>query len=230
MGPKTERFEMRLDPAILDRIDAWRQRQSDEPFRAEAIRRLVEMGLSASGNAEQGVRFSKAELLNTWLLTEILKQQKGYRDADTIELIQKAISGGHYWALDWELTGILHNYEDKPQVVSETVDILDMWDIIETGIEQLSKADGAALASALGEHPMTKFLGFCGNTEAEHLGVARFLVEDMGRFSRFKGHAFNSHMPILATYRRMRAKFEDIRATLIGRPLSVAQLAELLRR
>ena len=45
---KTERFEMRLDGDILTRIDQWRSQQSDLPARAEAMRRLVETGLSRS--------------------------------------------------------------------------------------------------------------------------------------------------------------------------------------
>lgn len=44
--PKTERFEMRIDPETIARIDAWRRRQADLPTRAEAIRRLVDLGLS----------------------------------------------------------------------------------------------------------------------------------------------------------------------------------------
>lgn len=46
MPPKTERFEMRLDPKLLERIDGWRREQSDIPSRAEAIRRLVELALA----------------------------------------------------------------------------------------------------------------------------------------------------------------------------------------
>ena len=45
MAPKTERFEMRLDVEMLDQIDEWRRKQGDIPSRAEAIRRLVELGL-----------------------------------------------------------------------------------------------------------------------------------------------------------------------------------------
>jgi uncharacterized protein len=44
---KSERFEMRLDPAAVERIDAWRREQPDLPSRTEAIRRLVELGLGA---------------------------------------------------------------------------------------------------------------------------------------------------------------------------------------
>lgn len=45
MPPKTERFEMRLDPEMIERIDRWRREQPDLPGRAEAIRRLVDKAL-----------------------------------------------------------------------------------------------------------------------------------------------------------------------------------------
>ena len=44
---ESERFEMRLDPVAVERIDAWRREQPDLPSRTEAIRRLVELGLGA---------------------------------------------------------------------------------------------------------------------------------------------------------------------------------------
>lgn len=45
MPPKTERFEMRLELEMIERIDNWRRQQSDLPTRAEAIRRLIETSL-----------------------------------------------------------------------------------------------------------------------------------------------------------------------------------------
>jgi metal-responsive CopG/Arc/MetJ family transcriptional regulator len=47
MAPKTERFEMRLETTMIERVDAWRRKQEDLPSRAEAFRRLIELGLSA---------------------------------------------------------------------------------------------------------------------------------------------------------------------------------------
>lgn len=41
----TERFEMRLTKALIEQIDEWRRQQPDLPPRAEAIRRLIELGL-----------------------------------------------------------------------------------------------------------------------------------------------------------------------------------------
>ena len=46
MPPKTERFEMRLDPEMIERIDRWRREQPDLPGRAEAMRRLVDKALA----------------------------------------------------------------------------------------------------------------------------------------------------------------------------------------
>ena len=40
-------FQMRVSDAFLKAVDKWRAKQEDEPSRAEAIRRLVEIGLKA---------------------------------------------------------------------------------------------------------------------------------------------------------------------------------------
>lgn len=45
---KTERVELRLDSTVFEKIDDWRSKEADLPNRSEAIRRLVQKGLSAS--------------------------------------------------------------------------------------------------------------------------------------------------------------------------------------
>lgn len=45
---KSGRFEMVTPPGWMERVDEWRRVQPDIPARAEAIRRLVETGLSAA--------------------------------------------------------------------------------------------------------------------------------------------------------------------------------------
>lgn len=42
------RFEIRLSPQLSDKIDRWRRRQPDVPSRAEAARRLIDLGIDAS--------------------------------------------------------------------------------------------------------------------------------------------------------------------------------------
>lgn len=47
MPAQSERFELRLDPEFLGRIDSWRTEQPDVPSRSESVRRLVDAGLGS---------------------------------------------------------------------------------------------------------------------------------------------------------------------------------------
>ena len=44
---------MRWQNTVLAKIDEWRRHQSDLPSRTDAIRRLVELGLTVKGNQWQ---------------------------------------------------------------------------------------------------------------------------------------------------------------------------------
>jgi hypothetical protein len=52
----TDRFELRLAPELLDRIERWRLRQPVAPTKAAAIRYIIELGLDAvdKGQAPPG--------------------------------------------------------------------------------------------------------------------------------------------------------------------------------
>ena len=50
---KTERFEMRLDADMIERIDDWRRKQPDLPSRSAAILRLVEVGLAVAQSQQK---------------------------------------------------------------------------------------------------------------------------------------------------------------------------------
>ena len=73
-----------------------------------------------------------------------------------------------------------------------------------------------------------KFMGFDGNNEAEHLGVARFLIDYLGRFSSFGGRDLNSHMPSIDGDRRMLSVFKPMRRSLSGGQLGATSIIELL--
>ena len=47
--PTSSESAMRIDPETLSRVDEWRRKRADLLSRAEAIRRLVELGLKAKG-------------------------------------------------------------------------------------------------------------------------------------------------------------------------------------
>ena len=90
-----------------------------------------------------------------------------------------------------------------------------------------STRSGGRLRRLFGKH--VKFIGFDGNNETEYMGIARFLVEKMDRFTRFKGREMNSHCPIIDAYARMFTVFEPIRKTLIGRKLSTDEIISILK-
>ena len=224
---KTERFEMRLDRETLERVDNWRTEQTDLPSRAEAMRRLVDVGLVVSGKGE--LRVSDGERLILLLLLDIYRHQRVNTDIDP-EFVRNAITGGHYWALELEYPGLFHGHADSARVVSEVMQILSMWETIERGYASLSQADKERVkleAHSFGNRVM--FLGFYGNEEADHLYVASFLINEMNRFTHFKGRELDSHMPTAGAYRRMLAVYETMLQTFLGRELSAPQIIRLLR-
>ncbi|SMH46240.1 YfbU family protein [Maritimibacter sp. HL-12] len=226
MVPKSERFEMRLDVDLLERIDRWSDGQRDQPSRAEAVRRLVEMGLAQS---ETDFRPSSVEKVTLWMLAELLKNATD--EGKTADLVQESIYGGHYWALNWELNGILHDHVDSKQALAEVVDVLDMWNFIERAFEKLDAEDKQTIEEAVGPTGRDpKFFGFDGNHEVEHMGIAQFLVNKLGRFERFKGRSMNSHMPTVQRYLTMHGVFSYIRQKLIHRELNTNELIEILKR
>ena len=223
MASKAERFEMRLDEEMLSRVDKWRSNQDNMPCRAEAMRRLVEIGLVRI--TSEAVKFTDGEKLLTIMMRDVYKHLKieGEIDAD---FMADVIYGGHYWAPIWDMTGLFHEYQDRPQDVKFVCDALEMWSFIEEGYEKLSTEDRTQLDKDVG---YVQFIGFDGNNESSHLGIARFFIEKMNRFSRFNGRELNSHCPVAPRYKRMLEIFEPMRKSLVGVRLSANQIAQILK-
>ncbi len=163
------------------------------------------------------------------MLCELFKHLKVKNEIDP-DFLEKVIYGGHYWALDWKYSGLFHSHEDAPTVVSEVVDILDMWSFLESAHKALSKKDKdriAAEAKPFGEHVV--FTGFDGNNENEYIGITRILVDELDRFTEFKGRDLNAHMPTIETHRRMLSVFEPLRSNLVGRNLNAAEIIQILQ-
>jgi uncharacterized protein YfbU (UPF0304 family) len=182
-----------------------------------------------AGSGASRVWVSQSERLILAMLCDVHQHLKMKGDIDS-KFGTEAIYGGHFWGLKWKFPGLFHGHEDREAVVSEVVDVLDMWSFLETGYAKLSKKEKERIAAE--DTPFGKrvtFFGFDGNNEAEHMGIARFLIEQLDRFLSFKGRDLNSHMPTIQTYRRMLAVFEPIRETLIGRELSADQIIKVLK-
>lgn len=193
------------------------------------MRRLVERGLAEdASDSKQSLRPTSTEKLIIHMLAEMMKAQKIKADIDP-QFVEKALWRGHLWALEWEYPGIFHGHVDQESSVREVGEILNMWDFMESSYEKFSAKQKERIrkeAEPFGRD--VQFRGFDGNNETEHMGIARFLVEEMERFSRFKGRDFNSHVPSLDAYRRMLRVFAPKGEGFAGRSLSDSKVIELL--
>lgn len=224
MNLKSERFEMRFDPTTLDRIDNWRREQGQIGSRAEAIRELVERGLERSAE----LHFSAGEKLLI-SMTGTLMKHCGADGGVNPAFVEEAMSWGHYWALDEEYPGVFHKHVDSRRVRSETGNILDMWDRIEDAVHKLNNDRKEELLKEFPAWGNGIFPGFGGNDEAEHLNIARFLIERMQRFTRFADRDLDSHLPMVDAYRRALRVYEPVRINLVGRTLSLSELKQIMK-
>ena len=176
------------------------------------------------------MKLSNGEKLILMMLCE-LYQKVGVKGEIDPKFVQQAIWSGNTWGLRWQYSGIFDGGErDANPVVSEVCDILQMWWLIESAYKDLSKADKKRIEDEVG--PLGKnvrFLGFDGNNEGEHLGVARFLIEHMDRFTHFKGRDLNSHMPTLDMYGRMLKVYKSMLGTLADRRMGTVEIIAQLK-
>ena len=221
----TERIEIRLDEEVLKRVDDWMERTGDASSRSDAIRQLVDIGLGTVTG--KSIHLSAGDKLNFMLLRDLVKHLRVPTETN-LDFMSQVIYGGHYWAPTWEMQGLFHDHTDRPADVTLVVNVLDMWSFIEEALEKLP-AEEIELVKAANYDQLPQFAGFDGNNESELMSIAMFFVQDMDRFSRFKGRDFNSHSPSVGRYRRMAAAFEPMRKSLDHRRrLGGKQVVELL--
>jgi uncharacterized protein YfbU (UPF0304 family) len=174
------------------------------------------------------MKLSDGEKLILIMLSEIHEKLKIENGVDT-GMVKEAIYSGNLWGLKSGMSGIFHDYEATEEVLREAVDVLDMWSFIERDYEPLSPADKERVEKEVG--PLGKnvrFSGFDGNGEAEYIGIARFLIDQLDRFEIFKGRDLNAHMPTIEAHRRMLKVFEPLRKTLADGRLSADDITEIL--
>lgn len=170
------------------------------------------------------------EKLILMMLSDIHKHLKIKNGADS-DFVQSAILTGNTWGLYWKFPGIFEGRGETPAAVSEVLDILEMWETVESSYDRLSPEDKAEIDKHY-KHSV-RFRGFDGNNETEHMGIAQFLVDELDRFTCFKGRDFNSHLPqSLHRYRRMLPVYKQYTSeptSALGLPqLTASQLIDLL--
>jgi len=176
------------------------------------------------------MNLTNSEKLILIMLSEIY-EKLGMDDQSEIDpgFVKEAINSDNTWGFEWKYNGIFHATDPIPPEVNDVTNILDMWMFIEEAFESFDDEKRGALeslATPFGKD--LRFPGFDGNNECEYISITRFLTEQLDRFTRFKGRNLNSHLPSVSGYRRMYETFEPIRRTMIGRGLSVNELAKIL--
>ena len=171
------------------------------------------------------MKLSDGEKLILMVLADMYKhlEIKGEFDPD---FISATISGGHLWGLRWKYTHIPFETSENPPEVSETVDILDMWSFLEESYGKLSPADNQKVEKEANRTSVRLF-GFDANNE-DHYFIARYQIEQLGRYPSFRGRDLNSPSPRIDGYRRMYRVFEPIRPTLVDRSLNADEIVKVL--
>ena len=174
------------------------------------------------------MKLTNPEKLILLMLSEIHEQLKIKSDIDPA-FVKEAINSRNTWGFEWQYPSLFEGNGSDSIEVTDVVNTLDMWWFIETCYSNLNEADKEKLAELspfYGKDP--KFPGFDGNNEGELLSIAKFLTEQLDRFTSFKGRINNSHTPTIAGYRRMYETFEPIRRLLGLRGLTVEELGKVL--
>lgn len=120
--------------------------------------------------------------------------------------VLEAISSGNVWGLSDKFKGMS---ETPSHVVQEVRDFLKVAYQLERDFADLNAQDQQrVLEEADASADATRFRGFDGNTEVDHLSAARFMVNQLGNYHAFKGRDLNSHAPMVRAYRRMHEAFQ----------------------
>jgi len=93
-----------------------------------------------------------------------------------------------------------------------------------SGLTCVAALDLSSQRCARGYRPSV----FDGNNESDEISIARFLVEEMGRYPRFKGRDLNSHCETIKGYREVLSAFDRITPASAVEGLSIDQVIEIL--
>ena len=166
------------------------------------------------------MELTDGEKLIAIMLTDIMRNLKIKGEIDP-KFVATSITSGNIWGLKWRYSGLFHGEDNEDAVANEVAAILSMTSFVEYSIGELPPSELAQIPE--GERRV--FVGFDGNHEG-HYGVARYMVEDLHRFSEYAGAEFNSHSTQVPQYRRQVEVFENIARG--SNPLNLAQIRAIL--
>jgi uncharacterized protein YfbU (UPF0304 family) len=139
-------------------------------------------------------------------------------DADHFALAQEVLDSGYEYLYD-EFSQHIYRETFSSERSDEVISILEMFTVVEGSYNNLDDKDGVDPFYA-------KFSGFDGNNETEERSFARFFCNKMDRFNGIEVDV-NSHAQHLPMYRRMLARFKELRPLFPERFLTKEQLIEI---
>lgn len=158
------------------------------------------------------MNLSNGEKLILMMLADIY-EKLGIDDGFDPEFVRSAVTNDQAWGFSWRYPGIPFENIEEPAVVKEVLDILDMWSFIEYGYEQLNDSQKEKLLVDLDQtESFVRFGGFDYNNNSEHVSAMNFIINDLDRYTEFKGRYLNTHtMTSLPRYREMLEVFKSVR-------------------
>lgn len=169
------------------------------------------------------MKLSDGERLIVVMLAELMKERKVGSEIDP-SLILTLAAAGDDWAIKYKYPGLFGDSPPSDAEVSETINILWMWGIVE---HSLGRLEGDEAREAESWH-MKAFSGFDGNHD-RHFSIAATLIRDLGDFEEFKARDLNSHSrTTLPRYRQMYEKFDKHVKAGDASPLSFDALRDIL--
>lgn len=162
------------------------------------------------------MQLTNAEKLMLAMVAEI-HQAAGIKNGIDSKLIQDALWSNNDWAIGWDVQLPWPQRDANPPHVNHVVDVLDMWNFIESSYSALAVSEVQRVDAETGYKGGPKFPGFDGNNESEEYSAAQFLIKNMGRFSNFATHYLNSHGPTIDRSKRMLAIFKPVRDSFASR-------------
>ncbi|MCA3572695.1 MAG: YfbU family protein [Aestuariivirga sp.] len=215
---------LRLDGDLLSELDEWISSQPSLLSREQAAHRLIKVGLGS--DSPIGPRISDGERLIIAMMADLMKASGVKGDIDP-DFVSSVVHDGHFWALEWKYDSLFPGQAVLVAAAEEVAEILEMWDQMITGFDQLSPPDKQAVEAKNGS-ALVSFPGFDGNNETIQYGIAKLLVEKMDRFKHVKGATRNSHAPVLEGYRRMLKVYRFMKDRNGRSPLTRHQILELM--
>lgn len=173
--------------------------------------------------------FSNEQKLIVTLLTEIHAALNIKNGIDP-DFVQDKVCSGDTWALYMQYPGIFEKAPGLPANVKFVANVLDLFTRLERSYESLSAPEKAELEDQSPIHGKdVSFKGFDGNGgDRNGYSTTETFVNQMGRWSNFKGRSFNSHMPSSEIYDRMLNAYDSLNKNNTPWEFSVDEMAHIL--